>query len=323
MARTIAAVLVVGLVALAASRTGLVTADDLGPLVADPEIAADRNTVGAAPPSSLDGLPAVDHAGFRVALVEARAVPDNRTGRPIIVADLAVRNDVDVPIRISRPMLRLIGPDDSAIEASRFDYSLYDDRLAVGPGAIGRALAVFVLPRGADTDLALHRLEIGEPGRWPSNLPLDGETGPVLPVQEIMPLGALGEPGPIGYRGTTVELVAATVDVGYGSYRARVGQHVLALIVEIDDPAGTGAELLKQESWQLLSTDDPGSGTPDQQRALRVIGGDGGPVGEPTPGRATLIVVFTYSTEATDLVVVLGPDVAPRPLARFEVPPVG
>ena len=77
------------IVGLVVARSGLVTAEQLGPLVADMEVAAAPDPMVAVAPSSLDGLPAVDHAGLRVALIEARAVSSNSAGQPIVVADLA------------------------------------------------------------------------------------------------------------------------------------------------------------------------------------------------------------------------------------------
>jgi hypothetical protein len=322
VARPAAALAGAGLLAVAAAETGLVTPEDLGPLMAGPEVAADRVPAVAAPPSSLDQLPAVDHAGLRIALVEARTVPDNPTGLPIVVVDLAVRSRADRQVRLTRPMLRLVDSEERATEVTRFDYSTRRDRLVVDPGTTARALAVFVLPEGADADLGLHRLEIGEPGRWPSFLPLGGEVPVDVPAVPVEPLPVPGSADPTGYRGVTLTPAAATVGVEYGIYRARIDQRVLAVEVDVEVGVDSGAEavarLADSRHWDLLARPATAGGEATRQPALRVILDDPGPTGS-----VTLTAVFTFPTDAVDLVVVFDADGDLRPVARFEVQPAG
>ncbi len=285
----------------AAAHFDLVTEDRLGPLVATTEVAAGGGGFPG-PGTDFDSLPSVRYAGIDVGLLAARVVPDNRTGRPIVIAEIAVRNTSSVQARLLLRMVQLAGPDGELIAADRFDYTDHRSRLVVEPGAVDRGLLVFKLGPGRPPILSDYRLQIGEEGRWPADLPLDG---PVPPALYPLPLEVTADE-PTDYRGLSITLLDARSALQYRLYRARIGQHLALIEVSISGPSTLVASL-DRSAWALLD-DDSG------RSPIRAVTGERSADGE----AVTTVLVFAYDTEASALRLAIGQGEQRRVVAEFE-----
>ena len=281
----------------------LVTEDRLGPLVATTEVAASGEGGYPGPATDFDSLPSVNYAGLDVALLEVRVVPDNRSGRPIVVAEIAVRNTSPVQARLLLKMVQLVGPEGQLTAPDRFDYTDNRSRLAVEPGRVEGGLLVFKLRGGASPLATDYALQIGEEGRWPVTLPLDG---PVPAPAYPMPLDVtVGEP--IRYRGLSITLLDARSALQYGVYRAQIGQHLAVIEVSVSGPSES-ASALDRSAWALLD-DDSG------RSPIRAVPGPPPASGK---GKST-VLVFAYDTEASSLTLVVGQGDDRQVVAEFKV----
>lgn len=268
----------------------LITEDDLGPLASLSEVAAGPGDL-AALPGELDGFPSADYAGLTVALIDARTIPVNQTGRPIMVVDLAIENRSDVQARVPLAMLTLVRPDGRTFEAERFEYTEYSNRLTVGSGAVEQALVVFKLSPGPTGPTSGYQLEIGEAGRWPVSLGLDGSvTEADFPQTLELVDGSVGAE-PAQYQGLRVELLDAVTALEHGVYRAPVGRHLAVISVRVVG-ASSG---LDRNLWTVV--DRKG-----ESRAIRASIVESSEDGTD----ATVELVFSYSTDVSELSLFVG-----------------
>lgn len=281
----------------------LVTEDRLGPLVATTEVAASGDGGFPGPATDFDSLPSVNYAGLDVALLEVRVVPDNRSGRPIVVAEIAVRNTSSVQARLLLKMVQLVGPEGELTAPDRFDYTDHRSRLVVEPGRVEGGLLVFKLGGSASPVVTDYALQIGEDGRWPVTLPLQGPVPtPVYPLPLDVTVGE-----PIGYQGLTITLLDARTALQYGVYRAQIGQHLAVVEVSVNGPSQS-ASALDRSAWALLD-DDSG------RSPIRAVPGAPPGNGE----RTTTVLVFAYDTEASSLTLVVGQGDDRQVVAEFKV----
>lgn len=293
----------------AAVRFDLITDERLGPLAADPEVAAGDTAAFASSNPDLELLPMVRYAGTEVALVRARAIPENRSGAPIIVVELAVRNTANVQVRMPVSMFDLIGPDAVVAPADRFEFTDHGDRLVIEPGRTEPGSVVFKLRPRSSLELDRYVLQIGEQGRWPVHLPLDGMVPPAVYPQ---PLEAdTGERA--RFRGLTVELTQAATALEYGVYRAAIGQHLAVMTVTVSG-SPTSSFAIERGLWTLVD----GDGTADggtERRAIAAVPG----LRAPESDEVTMELIFAYSTESSDLTLLVGPSDQRQLVARFGV----
>lgn len=301
----------------------LLAAEELGPLARDSEVAAAEAPALAAVADEFDAYPSVDYAGLEIALVEARVIPENRSGHPIIVADLAIRNGGVIQARLPKAMFNLVtagaGSGEVAIEPVRFDYATYDDRLVIDPGATEQALAVFVLrgesavaalglrPEAGSGTEALGRFElrVGERGRWPVNLPLTGQAPePAFPRDLEVVLAA-----PVAFEGLEVELTSARSALDYGIYRAPIDRQLAIVTVLVSGPPTT-TPAIGDGAWSLVDDAD-GSRTPIRSRTTTASA---------ETGVAELELVFAYEAGSTGLDLVLGAGRSEQVVARLLAP---
>lgn len=298
-------VVTVGLLGVGAVvQFNLVTNDDLGPLGRGP------TAVGVADGSQLaavvvDGDSATSYAGLDLAVVEARAVPVEQTDRPIVIVDLALTNTADVPIRVVPSMIRLVRPDGDVVEPDRFEFTDNASLLVIGPGETAQPLVVYKLRPGPIGLVSAHRLEIGEAGRWPVTLGLDGSVPEQAFPHPVTPLFPDGERTAM-YQGLEVELSTAELALEHGVYRAPVGRHLLVATVQV---LGPGANI--DRSLWTLTTDD------GDLRALQANVIESSPAGD----IATVELVFSYPTTLWDLSVEVGRVGVREEVARFTVQP--
>ncbi len=292
-------------VAVAIVRYDLLAEDRLGPLAAGSEVAAADQTSFAIAPTDFDAYQNVSYAGLDLALVEARVVPNNRSGQPIVVVELAVRNNSRVQARLPLNMINLVGPGGQVSELDRFEYTAHASRMVVEAGKTERGLAVFKLPVHSSLRLSDFELQIAEAGRWPAGLPLDGEA-PEPPYPG--PLAVTFHNEEARYRGLTVELSGAATALEYGVYRAAVGQHLAVVTVTVTGSPVSSMGTVERDLWTLVDG-------VTERRAIRAIAGQ-----RPVGGNSvTMQLVFAYSTESSELELVVGGPEERQTVARFEV----
>lgn len=281
----------------------LVTEDDLGPLVTSNELAAAPGEL-AAIPGELDGYPSVDYAGTRFAVLDARAIPVNQTGRPIMIVDLGIENRSDLPARIPKAMIQLVRPDGRTFPLDRFEYTDYTNRLSIPAGSVQQALLVFKLTPGQTGPVSGYDLTIGESGRWPARIGLDGTSPDVeFPIDLVGADGATTQE-PAHYQGIRVELLSSVTDIEHGVYRAPIGRYLAVMTVRVvGDTRGVDRSL-----WAISD------GT-SETRALRA---DVLTV-SPDQTEATVELVFSYPTDTPQLELLVGRTDRREPVAVFDV----
>ncbi len=258
-------------------------------------------------PSNLnleDGRPAHAHyGGADLNLVNARPVPVNSSGRPIIVVDFEARNTTGFQLRLPKRHFSLVKAGDRGrpnqtaeesdlrvIEIDRFEYSDYSDRIVLEPGETAQTTAVFKLLPGETTDLEDYSLQITEAGRWPATIPLVGSADAdpaLLPLAFADPTqsAAVTEFGQ-----SQISVLDSESSLDFGSYRARSDEHLAVFVVEVAGDDIDLVEAAKQSSFWELSIGERA------RHAMRVE------VGDQTDDSTTFVVVFTYPTDSTDLV---------------------
>ena len=302
---TTAALLLVAVV----SRFDLVTLDDLGPLGEGREVAAGDDGAAGLVADEFDALPAVRYAGVDVALLDSRIIPENSSGKPIIVADLAVRNTNATQVRLLTQQINLILGDGTVSPMDRFEFAPHPDRLVLAPGEAQQALAVFPISDELTDDLGSYSLQVGELGRWPENLGLDGVVAPSLYHRSLEVLAQPEDLLPFG--NLIVDMTSATAALEYGVYRAPVGDHLAVISLSVFGTPGTDEmDSFDEELWTLVDADGP-------QRALRATVVERSVAG----GNATVELVFAYSTETSELELFVSEDSLSDAVsvARFDV----
>lgn len=314
------------LIAGVVARYDLVSEDDLGPLALTDEMAAGPQTELVSLADEFDPASTIHYAGLDLALIDARAIPENNSGRPIIVADVAVRNSSNHQIRIPLNLIRLVSADDVVTPLTRLDYAENTERLVLDPGESQLALAVFKLRTPLEEDLSLYGIQIGEEGRWPENLPLEGEVLPSAFPRPLLPEAAAGPfddaelsapPAEesqltVQHGGFDITVTAAETALQYGPYRAPIGQHLAIITVEVSgSPASVEAITGSRNFWAL----DDGA---TDQRVLRSEVLDRSVDGT----SVTRQLVFSYSTESSNVTLTAGDgrstEIASYPVQAFE-----
>lgn len=292
------------------SRYDLVTEDDLGPLAATGEVAAGPETALVVLADDFDPESTIHYGGLDMALLGARSIPENNSGQPIIVADLAVRNASDHQIRVPLNLIRLVSVDDVVTPLTRLDYAENSERLVLDPGESQLALAVFKLRGSMDEDLSLYEIQVGEDGRWPENLPLEGEVLPSAFPRPLLPeiaaepfddaeLSAVVDESllvAVRHDGYGITVTEAETALQYGPYRAPIGRHLAVITVEVaGDPASVEEVTGSEDFWIL----DDGA---DEHRVVRSVVTNRTDDGS----RVSRQLVFSYSTESSNLRLIAG-----------------
>ena len=292
------------LLVAAAVHFDLVTENNLGPLAGSAEVAAAGDADFAATDSAFDAAPNVRYAGIDLAVIDARIVPRYQTGAPIAIVELGMRNTTDTQARLPLKMVSLLGPNGRQTELDRFEYTEHNARMVVEPGQIGHSLAVFNLALGASADLADYQLQIAENGRWRSTVPLDPSIVPPIDPYPV-PLKVITD-DVLRQQNQTIGLIEAVTSLEYGVYRAPIGRHLAVVTVEITGPASGSRQAIERESWRLLDSRVGGNRnviSRDENRAIRAIANETVTgVGEFAIRTLSLQLVFSYSTEASELI---------------------
>lgn len=286
----------------------------------------------AASPAELASAEAQRYGGLEVVKLDARSIPQNNSGAPIIVVDLAVRNITDTEARLPQGLLELVDVEGRSVALTRFEFTDFRDRLVIPAGQVERTLAVFKLSTAASTDLGLYQLHIGELGRWPVVIPLAGDPLPSLLPRPIAVLG--GEAAStVAYDDYQLTVLDATTTLNHGSYRATTDEYVAVITLAVaPDPNGpnqaanSGAEplgaapdpalaaLQSRERWTLGDSDSDSDGGTEAVRVSALP--DLAP-----PGGQALELVFTHPTDALVLNLMLDePDLA---VARLRLSSAG
>ncbi len=276
------------------SRYDLVSSELLGPLVVGAEVAAADDPIMLVGGDAFDALPRVTYAGLDLALMNARAIPENNSGRPIIVVDLAVRNATPAQIRLPRQHLKLTSVDGATVALDRFEYAEHGSRLVVDSGETQQVLAVFKLRGRIGTDLDGYAIQIGEEGRWPESLLLDGQ---ISPSAYPLPLEVLStDDEPARYQDLVVELSDAATALEYGVYRSSIGQHLAVITISVSGaPGALDRGGLDRGLWTLADGQV-------LRRALKVTPGERSLDGN----TVSIELVFAYGTEASELELFVG-----------------
>ncbi len=276
------------------SRYDLVSSEHLGPLAVGAEVAAADETALVVSEGEFDSFPGITYAGLDLALMNARSIPRNNSGQPIIVADLAVRNATSAQIRLSRQEISLTSKDGVSVALDRFEYAEYGTRLVVEPGETQQVLAVFKLRGSMDSSIAEYSLQVAERGRWPESLPLDG---PVAPSAYPRPLEVVSEADePARHEDLVVGMTDAATALEYGVYRSAVGEHLAIVTVSVSGaPGALDRGGLDRGLWAL-------SDGQELHRALKATAGERSLDGN----TASIELVFAYGTEASELELFIG-----------------
>ena len=304
------------------ARYDLVNEDRFGPLVVSAEVAASQDGGFAAPSAQFEAHPTVAYGGLDIALVEARAIPRNSSGEPIIVTELAIRNTTDVQVRLPDGMVHLVGPEGRRVELDRFEFTDFAYRLVVEPGQTATALAVFKLGAYGSPLLVDYELRIGEAGRWPVTLPLEGDPAPAAFPR---PLEVDSFRQGVRHLGAGIELRRAVTALDHGAYRVAVGQHLAIVDLTLTAPPRQAAEEdgvetvgpalpVDRQSWSLID----GHG---RQRAIRAVTSAPTLPGAGGAETVELQLVFAYETGSSSLVLQVGPAGGQRTVAEFLVQP--
>ena len=276
------------------TRFDLVTSEDFGPLTAGSEVAAAEDAALGVADGQFEAYPQVRYAGVDIALVGARVIPVNNSGQPIVVAELAVRNTTTVQARLSRKLINLTTTDGTTVPLDRFEYADHDNRLVVEPGETHQIVGVFKLRGQIDTSLDAYTLQIGESGRWPEYLGLNGEVVPSVYPKSLEPVDGADDPARLNQ--LVVELTTAATTLEYGVYRAPIGQHLAVVTVSVSGaPGALERGGFDKNLWTL--TDESGS-----HRALQATAGERSVDGN----TVSMELVFAYSTEASTLELLIG-----------------
>ncbi len=196
---------------------------------------AESDLAPTQPLPAVDG-PAVRYAGTSWLVTSSRLIPraEQETGRPIVVAEVLVRNiSGRVTTRTRAADVTLLWPDGYREPADRFEFTDNARLLVLEPGAAEVVTLVFKPSIGQDPDLSDLVIEVGESGRVPAVIPLVGSA----PEPNYPLIGSIGPPAgsadrPSGALPVTFDRVV--VDVDAGPYRAATGQHLVVVDVTVD-----------------------------------------------------------------------------------------
>lgn len=232
-------------------------ADLAGPAAAPPD--TDRRSASPIDPAALRS-PAVQYGAIEWALISSRLIPgvDSPTGKPIVVAEMAVTNtSQDAATRVRSSDVTLVWPDGLGQEVDRFEF--IDERkvFSLEPEESILVTLVFKPNVMADPDLVELTLEVGEPGRIPALLPLVGPAAPTdFPIVDVIdsPPGALPAPAAAGDR-PAIGLRRLVIDLNAGHYRAAVGQRILTIEASVGERPADGSHgsnpAHDRSYWQL------------------------------------------------------------------------
>lgn len=269
----------------------------------------ERTAAEVAGPANLDlddnAAADAHYAGLDLNLIEVRPVPENSSGRPIIVVNFEARNTTEYQLRIPMRQFALIGDsanqapgqlEVTAIPVDRFEYSEFSDRLVLDPGDAAEATAVFKLLPGTKINLEDWLLQVAEPGRWPATIPLDGSTD-ARPALKPMAFADPAQSGAVAKLGNArIAVLDTESSLDFRSFRAPRGEHLASFVVEIQaENSGNQAQLdeliasAKDQSFWHLEVGD------NRNEAIQVE------VRDNSKSSTTFVVVFTYPNGSTDL----------------------
>lgn len=223
------------------------------------------------------------YGGVAIRVTGARAVPDNRSGVPIVVVEVEAANITDGQIRLPEDIFSLRDARNLTVAADRIEFTSDSTRLVVDPGQRVDAAVVFRLKPRMQTYLPQFTFEIGDVGRQPAVLSLVPDPGLVRPyrggleVSDLRLLAGVGVGGPHSDAGNLpvlpgggsqafgpVDVVVdgASTDLDYGPYRAAFGQRLVAiearvtpLVTATSSPSANGSDPLDaviDRSWWHL-----------------------------------------------------------------------
>jgi len=231
------------------------------------EMAASQSGDNTTSGSDMPGrLSSGRYGGFEITVVGARPIPENTSGRPIIVVEIEVGNLLDFRLRLPRSMVSLIDESDRVVPVQRFEPTERLTRLTVRPGERQRATLVVRLDPGMSTDLDRYHLQIAEPGRWPLRLPLAGTVGddgaePTSPRpsdDDRIGLDVLHRPTATA-PGTSspadgIESVEAVVALNHQGYRAKQNHYLITVTLEVSSTAIGNLDRMAQNRWWSLAS---------------------------------------------------------------------
>ncbi len=286
----------------------------------DAEVAAGQASGFVLDPEGFEQLNSVQYAGIDIAIIEARLVPRNSSGRPIIVVELAVRNGRTQQLRLPDEMLTLVNDANERIEpieVHRFEYTRFTDRLVIEPGGMEQAAVVFRLPPMTEPNLDEFTLTISESGRLPVEMPLDGELRTDTFPQDL----AADDFGPIIVGDLTATVSSAVSDLDYAAYRALEGHHMVVVDIMVEAPtrARSALDVAAQRGYWALQTGDGSSSQEVEPARVEVLGTRAVGLNR----SSDLRLVFEVEAGYGELDLVVGPDQNRTLLVDFIVPPFG
>lgn len=218
--------------------------------------ASDYPLVGADP--SEEAMPSVLHAGVMWSLSAVRITPtDDLLGRAEIEVDVTLTNTLGTTsLRVSDRLVSL-----KKVDGGDIGNGLFKDagaRVTLEPGETKGITIVFATGYSQDPQPADLTLEIAEPNRVPSSIPLAG-TGLEVETPVFMAVDAtataLPDPDDTS-RQVVVEPQAATLDINAGPYRAAVGEQLALVKVFVQRTTSSESSGYLDTSFWSLRADD-------------------------------------------------------------------
>lgn len=199
------------------------------------------------------------YAGLEIAIESARAIPAEPPARPIVVVDIVVANSIRQQVRLPGRMVSLHDVETKLASLDRFEFAPSKDKILLEPGEELRVAAVFKLAPYSTFAVEDLSLQVSEPGRWPTVLPLDGSA----PLETDIPQPDLVVPEEtviVSDREISNISVESTLD--YGTYRAPSGQYLAVFTVEsvpvsanknasASEPGDVVSSLEGRDTWTL------------------------------------------------------------------------
>ena len=256
----------------------------------------------AGPPAG----PTAVYGGVRWTVDEARllSVDETVNGQPIVVVEATVADTIDADgLRVRSGDVALVWPDGRREPADRFEQVDSAGFFTLDAGAQRPLTIVFKPAVNVDPDFDELVLEVGEAGRVPVRLPLNGE--PV--VAEIPVVGRFeGGRARFGVDGGDRELVLSprSISLGLdaGPYRAAVGERVISVVVDVAGAGlGGSGQHLQPAFWQMVA--DTETYTPVRVQAPVSDTGPPLTAGETRGQSMTLLFVVDADRNAATLVV--------------------
>jgi hypothetical protein len=250
-------------------------------------------------PADLD-TPSALYAGLMWSVVETRVTPANGfMGRAAVEVDLEITNTLTLtPLRASENILSLVSADGNGVAETHFQDA--GAHLSLEPGQTRSVTIAYKVGFTPNPDPATLSLRIGEPSRTPALIPLSGPQAP-LPSTIFAAVAtearALADPDDSG-RQIVVTPSAASIDINAGPYRARDGERLAVIKVDLQrTEVSEDSRFLTPDYWSLESS----AGTVAPVLVARSPEA-------PATNADEVTLVFAFPADAQNLNVVAAPD---------------